>query len=68
MDGFKKAWRLKKKKKHNNFQISILDGAKSQDEYISIATSKLNSQITTIMLSVSYPTVQFCFVNFYLPL
>lgn len=57
-----------KKKKTTNFQISILDGAKSQDECISIATSKLNSQITTIMLSVSYPTVQFCFVNFYLPL
>lgn len=55
-------------KKINNFQISILDGAKSQDECISIATCKLNLQITTIMLSVSYPTVQFCFVNFYLPL
>lgn len=54
--------------KRIKFHISILDGVKSQDERISIATSKLNSQITTIMLSASYPTVQFCFVNFYLPL
>lgn len=56
------------KNKINNFQISLLHGVKSEDKCISIATSKLNPQITTIMLSVSYPTVQFCFVDFYLPL
>lgn len=37
-----------------------------REKHISIATLKPNSQITTIMLSARYPTVQFCFVNFYL--